>query len=245
MVVSSIAYEGDSFQKFLSWTDEKEVLGKEILKLAKPSYRSLLEVGAGNGDLTEHYINSFEKAILLEPSQQYYEHLLKRFPNATVIKTKAEVSRSSGGLFDLIVASHVFIYVTHPLDTISKLCALLHEGGRFVIIMLDRNCSYLRFVDSFSNEVIGNKVDRGEVQWGDVVAYAEAQRMLFQVIDVSSSIIAPSINDFLSMNDFHFNTDVSSLTEPVLSKMQQYLKEHISDNCLRIDVGHKMIVVEG
>lgn len=33
MSSSTVAYEGNSFQKFLSWTDEKEILGNEIRSL--------------------------------------------------------------------------------------------------------------------------------------------------------------------------------------------------------------------
>jgi SAM-dependent methyltransferase len=244
MPVASIAYDGPSFQKFLSWTNEKQILGDEILKLIKPSYKSLLDVGAGNGDLTGYYIGLFEEALLLEPAQQYYERLLERFQGARVMKFKAEDFRSNGSHFDLIVASHIFYYVTKPLEVINHLLASLNEGGRFVIILADRNCSYLRFIDQFSSIIFGDKIDRPEVQWSDIVAFLAKESLSVEVRDVSSIVNAPSIEDFLSMDEFLFGVDISHASGDVMDEMRTYLQGYLTEDGLIIDVGHKFIVVE-
>jgi 16S rRNA A1518/A1519 N6-dimethyltransferase RsmA/KsgA/DIM1 with predicted DNA glycosylase/AP lyase activity len=82
--------ENNSFEKFLKWTDEKEILGQEIDKLIKGGYNSLLEVGAGNGDLTEKFIQKFSSATLVEPSESLSKRLQERFPNAHLINDKIE-----------------------------------------------------------------------------------------------------------------------------------------------------------
>jgi len=244
MVGSSAAYEGSSFQKFLNWSNQKEILGKEILALIKPSYKSLLDVGAGNGDLTESYIGLFEKTLLLEPAQQYYERLRERFPEATVAKTQAEDFRSDGSQFDLIVASHVFYYVAKPREVINHLFTSLNEGGRLVMVMVDRNCGYRRFVDYFYNIISEGKVDLFEIQWGEIVTYLATQSISPVVKDLFSQVNAPSIDDFLSLNDFIFNIDVSHIPGTVIDEMRTFLKDYLTSDGLSIDTWDKVIVVE-
>ena len=211
MAISSAAYEGDSFQKFLSLTNEKQILGNEILNLIEPTYKSLLEVGAGNGDLTEYYLNKFETAVLIEPAQQFYENLKYRFPNRKIVHVKIEEFKSEQVSFDLIVASHVFIYFEHPFNILEYLFSILKKRGKFVIIMVNRDCGYLKFVDRFSEEIIQNFSERAEFRWEDLILYMSKRGMTYEVKDITSFITCFTINDFLSMNDFHFTISRWSL----------------------------------
>jgi len=171
MTTSSIAYDNTSFQKFLNWTNQTEILGKEILALKKPSYKILLDVGAGNGDLTETYFSLFDKAVLLEPTQTFYERLLERFPSATIMQIKAEDFKTDESYFDLIVASHVLYYVAKPYEVIDHLLSALSEGGRLVIVLVDKDCGHLKFIDAFYYKITGTKHHFTDILWSDIIAF--------------------------------------------------------------------------
>jgi len=246
MPVSTIAYEGNSFDKFLIWTDEKQVLGSKIREMVKPGYETLLDVGAGTGDLTEHYAHLFRKIVLVEPASGNARLLATRFANATLIVSKIEEFRPPDLAFDMIVASHVLIYVEHPMDAIDRLFSSLRPEGRLVIVMLDRNCAYLKFVDEFYERVLGSQDPRlsRETHWEIIAEHCVGRDIRINITQAVSMLNVPSVEDFLSMNDFHFNTNVNDLDSGVLEDMRIYLSGHRSNGNISLDIRHKIMVLE-
>ena len=243
MVESTIVYDDTSFRKFLSWTNQTEKLGKEILALTKPSDKTLLDIGAGNGDLTETYIGHFEQRVLLEPTRAFYDGLLERFPGATVKQIKVEEFRNDATRFDLIVASHVLYYVSDPFKVIDRLLSSLSTRGRLVMILVNKDCSYLEFIDAFYYRITGMQHHFTDITWNDILAYLKTQSLHCEVRDVPISIDAPSLDDFLNVSDFIFNVEASQIPDEYLSEMRTYLKDYLIADSLRLEAGNKIIVV--
>jgi ubiquinone/menaquinone biosynthesis C-methylase UbiE len=244
MVESAIVYDDTSFRKFLNWTNQTEKLGKEILGLTKPSDKSLLDIGAGNGDLTETYIGRFEQALLLEPTQAFYEGLRERFPRATIKQIKAEDFRSEASRFDLIVASHVLYYVSEPFEVIDRLLSSLTTGGRLVMILVNKDCSYLQFIDAYYFRITGMEHHFTDITWTDILAYLKTQSLRCEARDVPISIDAPSLDDFLDVSDFIFNVVARQIPGEILAEMRTYLKAYLTADGLRLDASNKIMVVE-
>jgi hypothetical protein len=96
----------------------------------------------------------------------------------------------------------------------------------------------------FYDKVITGPVQSEGARWDVFVSHIASRGITYQVRDAVSFVTAPSIDSFLGVNDFHFNTDVSHLDEIVLGEMKQYLERYVVHNVLKIDVGHKLIVIE-
>lgn len=244
MAKSTLAYadSDNSFEKFLRWTNEKEVLAWQVAKLIKPEYTSLLDVGTGNGDLTSGIIDLFSRVVCLEPAEVFYKMLQQRFPGAEVIRGKIEGTEFDE-TFDFILASHVLIYVENPEDVLAKLYSLLNSGGTLVIIMLERTGQYLQFIDRFREAVAGRRPEAEEYRWEDIVSYLERRQIDYRTKEVVTRINAPSRDGFLSLNDFHFNCDVSELDPVTLEEMRGYLSQYQHKDKFTIEVKHKFIIV--
>lgn len=244
MTKSTVAYqeENNSFQRFLQWTNEKEVLGGEINKYIKPEYESLLDIGAGNGSLTKYYINQFKRVTLLEPSKPLYQELKVKFPQATIHNTSIE-SFVDLETYDFIVASHVFIYIKNPEQILQKIYQALNSNGLIIIIMLDKTGEYLKYIDAFASKINVKLTETGEYRWENIIDYLGKQKITYLLKDIDTSITAPSLQDFMSINDFHFNTDVSHLSQRTLEEMSCYLKKYSSNNQFEIQVRHKSIAI--
>lgn len=245
MTVQSSLYNTteNSFEKFLSYTNEKEILGAAVQAELKPSYKKLLDVGAGNGDLTRHIIDSFQRVVLLEPAEVLYKQLQTRFPQAQIVNATLE-DFSLTENFDFILASHVFIYISHIDQAITKLFSNLNQEGKIVIIMLDNESPYLKFITHFTPEVSQQKSSALLPQWSDIVSTLTTYAIRHTIKDVTSHINCPSLQHFLDINDFHFNQDVSSISESLLQKMREFLPKPNANRTFSLEVGHKLIIIE-
>ncbi len=244
MAKSTVAYQDkdNSFQRFLQWTNEKEVLGEEINKHVKTEYESLLDIGAGNGNLTRYYINQFKRVTLLEPSKTLYQELKVKFSQATIYNTSIE-SFVDLETYDFIVASHVFIYIKNPEQILQKLYQALNSNGLIIIIMLDKTGEYLKYIDTFASRVNVKQTKKDEYRWENIIDYLGKHKIAYLLKEIDTSISAPSLQDFMSINDFHFNTDVSHLSQLTLEEMSSYLKRYLTNNQFEIQVRHKFILI--
>jgi SAM-dependent methyltransferase len=125
----------ESFAKFLSCTNEKEVLLEEILKrISSVGAKSVLDIGAGNGDLAIPISKSVADYTAIEYKSDYAEKFRKQ--NIKVIE--ASFPCEVEGKFDFVLASHSMPWKDFKYEPfIEKAVDLLNPGGLFLGITYD------------------------------------------------------------------------------------------------------------
>ncbi|MDP2587281.1 MAG: class I SAM-dependent methyltransferase [bacterium] len=124
-------YKND-FEKFLSHTDEKEILLNEVSKeIEKYNTKSLLDIGAGNGLLSIPLSKKVGSYLAVEPKEKFVAKL--RGAGLEVIEGKFPFEIS--GSFDMALSSHSMSYQKDLIvPFIRKAWELVKPGGVFLII---------------------------------------------------------------------------------------------------------------
>jgi len=92
------------FETFLQHTDEKEVLRQKLLQImAEHQVESLLDLGAGNGDLAIPLSQAVANYVAVEPRPGFAERLIQ----ADVSTIASEYPCEVPGQFDLVLICHV------------------------------------------------------------------------------------------------------------------------------------------
>jgi ubiquinone/menaquinone biosynthesis C-methylase UbiE len=96
-------YEED-FPFYLKFTDEKHILSQEILKLFKKfKVKSVLDIGAGNGDLSKLLFNEVERYTAVEPRREFTESLKKKGINVIENSFPCYVGKEK---YNFVLCSH-------------------------------------------------------------------------------------------------------------------------------------------
>lgn len=109
---------------------------KNIIKSFKPYLgETILEVGAGSGNLAEVLINSnnsIKELVLLEPDLKTFNLLLKKFKDnkkVKVINCFTKDLKGYNNYFDSIIYNNVLEHVENDIDEIQKSKGLLKVNG--------------------------------------------------------------------------------------------------------------------
>ena len=108
---------------------EKILLKKE---LGEKSYKALLDVGGGTGELTKDVLYQFDKVDVVEPDKDFKKYHKKSntsFHNTTIEKFKFTQK------YDVIIASHVFPYIKEAdrKGVLRRLVKRVGSGGKLII----------------------------------------------------------------------------------------------------------------
>lgn len=100
----------------------------------------VLEVGAGIGNLTEHYVDTVREAVLLEPSGHLAERLHARFANRSHVRTMASVVDDPAAelrlaSFDACILVNVLEHIEDDGAMLRRLGALLKPGGSLLLFV--------------------------------------------------------------------------------------------------------------
>ena len=125
------SYKND-FEKFLTYTNEKQVLLVEISKeIEKHKAKSLLDIGAGNGLLSVPLSKKVESYLTIEPNKGFVAKL--RATELEVIEGTFPLEIS--GTFDVVLASHSISYSRDLFEPfIKEAWKLVKPKGVFLII---------------------------------------------------------------------------------------------------------------
>ncbi len=97
-----MGYESD-FRVFLKHTNEKEVLGKEIIRLIKKfKIQSILDIGAGNGDLSYPLSQEVKEYLCVESKKDFAKLLRKRGLKVVEREFPTKIDKT----FDMVLCSH-------------------------------------------------------------------------------------------------------------------------------------------
>lgn len=237
----TVAYSTtDAFERFLDSTDEKQVLGHTIRSRLGSARGRLLDVGAGNGDLTAHYIEEFQQATLVDVVPQQAAALRSRFPSARVIQGGLDAVPTE--VFDAIVASHVFVYFEQPKAALLRLATALARSGRLIVVMLDQTSDYVRFVRIFSPRV--RATTPASVQSAELETCARSAGMSCEVSLETTVIETTNVDDFLAMNPFHFNVHPSAISGEVFDAMRSYLGRFVRGTGFKMSLRHRVLTIE-
>lgn len=136
-------------------SDQLEVHSELIINEALPKLKqtnTFLDVGAGNGFLTEKIAPFFKKVYCVEPNYKSFQLLTKKFKNiynTTIEDFKCNIK------FDFILCSHVLYYIKREfwISIIKKLFNLLNENGIIVVILQSKDGEMQKFFNKFASQI--------------------------------------------------------------------------------------------
>jgi SAM-dependent methyltransferase len=102
--------------------------------VARPIFGSLLDIGAGSGDVTQELSPFFEKTTATETSGPMMRRLRKR--GFHVVEGDLATQPPLGGTFDVVTLLNVLDRCESPLTLLSAARALVGPGGLLVIALV-------------------------------------------------------------------------------------------------------------
>lgn len=191
-----MGYEED-FSLYLKFTNEKEILSKEILNLFKKfKVKSVLDIGAGNGDLSKFLADKVERYLAVEQKKKFVECLKDKKIEVIEGNFPCDTGKEK---FDFILCSHSVPYTSQDYVSFLKSAfEKLNKNGLFLII------TYIGEGDDWNNflESIGIKPFENTL-----VSYLERKKFLEQFGEltewfVTSKVETSSIEDLMKALSF-------------------------------------------
>ncbi len=123
---------------------------------------TVLEVGAGTGNISRYYVGQVERALLLEPAANLIDILQKRFAGHDRVEIIARVLQKAmhtnpaqleAGRFDAAIMVNVLEHIEDDLGLLKRLHRLLRPGGHLLIFVpalpwlygsLDKVCGHVQ-----------------------------------------------------------------------------------------------------
>jgi ubiquinone/menaquinone biosynthesis C-methylase UbiE len=117
---------------------EREGLAARRRELLADARGRVLEVGAGTGINLEHYAESIEKLVLVEPERAMMRKLEQRLRElgrgAQIVEAEAEALPFPDGSFDAVVCTLVLCNVGNPQSALREMRRVLRPGGSFLFL---------------------------------------------------------------------------------------------------------------
>lgn len=214
----------DMFIRYTGHTDGKELLAQEIKSLS-PAGGILLDLGAGDGQLTSRIAPHFSKTIAVERNSKY-QAKLKAIPNTSVVIGTMEESLPDTQ-FDVALLSYSLTGV--PPEQSKKFFDGLLErrapGGRVYVVTFQDLCDWDIFVTPIYAE-IGKPRNGGTRAHLDIIESAgySADRVsavrteifddnLPKLAETLGFFFAPSHADYFAKISFHHRA-LNSFIQP-------------------------------
>lgn len=214
----------NSFEKYISWSNEKPKIAETILAILEDKKDSLLDIGAGDGTLTRLLETRFAHITAIEPGAHLFDELIKTCSSTKYNlihlpfeKTKIEEK------FDIILASHSFRYISNPFSEIYRIKNLLKNSGSVLLVDLTQDSDYWKFYRRYEKYV------RGENSAAPVVFdYNYLLKEIFNVKEVyfTATLSIPSVDDAISILDFFLGVEFSQITKEIINIKHDMQKEY-------------------
>ncbi|MHA1292031.1 MAG: class I SAM-dependent methyltransferase [Promethearchaeota archaeon] len=127
-----------------------KIRSKAIFKLIKRE--KFLDIGAGNGILTNYISKYFKETYCVEPNDVNVK-MLKELNFKKIFNCGIE-EFNTNEKFDLVLCSHVLYYIKREfwLDIITKMKGFLDDNGILVILLQSKDGEFQRFFNIFSGD---------------------------------------------------------------------------------------------
>ena len=194
-------YDKD-FEIFLQSTNEKDVLFKEFESFIKENnIRSILDIGAGNGDLAIPLskMDNLENYLAIEPSLKFSKKLKEKNINVLVGKFPNEVNVEEK--FDLVLSSHSI-----PTDKekmipfIENAKRLNSKNGKLVIITYKGEEDDWTELCGLLNE---NRFQINQIFYKDIIEQLSKIGEV-KIKKITTTVSSPNIEDVLQALSFVF-----------------------------------------
>ena len=219
-------YGRGSFVKFLSWSNQKEQTSKIILDLVKSKKESFLDIGAGIGDTTKLLGDNFEHVCAIEPSNTFF-HILQETlnPEKSILINKTFEKAKFTKKFDLILASHMFQYLSNPTESINRIKKILKTNGLFLLINNNKNCEYTKFYDRYKENIVGKENTVGPTAYN--YDFSELLQKTFNVetINFFVTVTMPSVDEVVGIFDFLYDINFNKIKPEALEQAKTDLAE--------------------
>jgi hypothetical protein len=144
-----------AFKVFLEHTDQKAQARAWLNRLVEqlPERRTFIDAGAGNGKVTEWFVDKFQRTIAMEPSPSLGAELCQRCPGAELLpQTILEAQPPARG--DMVLCSHVFYYIPQEswLANLERMASWLAPQGRLIVILQSHGTDCMQLLEHFSGQ---------------------------------------------------------------------------------------------
>jgi ubiquinone/menaquinone biosynthesis C-methylase UbiE len=122
----------------LTAASEREGMADRRRALLAAAHGRVLEVGAGTGLNLEHYPETIEELVLIEPERAMARKLAARVADlgrpAQIVEASAETLPFDDGSFDTVVSTLVLCSVGDAESALRELRRVLRPGGSFLFL---------------------------------------------------------------------------------------------------------------
>lgn len=231
------------FLRFLSYSDEKEVLARKLLETLNPKGSwKVLDVGGGSGNPIKRLIPKSAEVTFIEPSRTMINLARKNLVGRKVKYFHGKFEDfSTTRRFDLVLASHVMRNFPDWEDSLEKLAELKKKTGHLIIVEHSDNSEYLQMVRQFwpllHNEAFDERAVNEIIEILQKLSYKPA-------IDfVTSHVSIPSITEALRLSNFLFYKKFEMLNQAQKEALKERFKGKLIDGKVVIEDRHSIIHV--
>jgi SAM-dependent methyltransferase len=208
-----------AFGTFLACTDQKTkamaFLDEQLRRLRRKN--TFVDVGAGNGKLTSHFLNAFQKCVAIEPNPYLVRELRAQCPVAEVLEQRIDEAAVECQA-DFILCSHVFYYLPQNswLGSLEKIASWLGEDGLLAVGLQNPETDCMKMFRHF----IGSRFDLGAL----TQEFARRNsRFSTSVVTVPAMIRTSSAEDACTIAEFMLNLLPMS-DPPPLADLESYVQ---------------------
>jgi SAM-dependent methyltransferase len=224
----------DSFQKYLKWSDVKAKAAEALLSVISDKKDSLLDIGAGNGMLTQRLESKFNHITAVEPSLQLFEFLKSNCcsDKYTLINLPIEETRLEKK-FDVILASHSLKFIPNPEKVIAQIKNLLNDSGTFLLVDHGQESDYLKFYYTYRPYVFGkSETESIFIDYTDLLSKSfNVKKVIFY-----ATLSIPSIDEAISMLDFFYDIEFKKIRSESLVDIRQALDKEYGNGRVNISL---------
>jgi len=113
--------------------------------------KRILEVGAGNGNITKFLINNKELVVVIDKSREHLFYLSQWAPESSILKifcqdSEEEFPEALKKLrFDAVVCINVLEHINDEIKVLNNMAGVLGKGGRLILFVPGHQCLFSDF----------------------------------------------------------------------------------------------------
>jgi ubiquinone/menaquinone biosynthesis C-methylase UbiE len=228
--------ETEKYNKYLNflikYSNEKEVLSKEILNYFQPTKdMTFLDIGAGEGSITTNIASLVKETTAIESNHGLANQL--RQNSIKVIEADYQ-SIDLDKKFDLVLASHVIYYFesVNWLSMVGKMYRGLNEGGKLCVVFFANSGGFYElFSEHYSEERIK--------------AYKRALGFLDEIKNTGIELNVKKVESMFDMPE-DVALDVFSFFSGCNNKerLKEFFKKYNNNGQVNLPADHNLVMIE-
>ncbi len=228
-----------SYENFIKWSNEKSRIAFEINHYLGKRYSNLLDIGAGDGTITEMVASIFDSIIIVEPGTTNFKKLQERLisDKFQLINKKFE-DYSTDNKFNVVLACHSFKFLKNPLVQLDKIKKMLRENGMFIHLDHQRQNDFLKFYEAYREKILGSDSKSPlSYNYKDILAKVFNS---IEEISFSSELVIPNVEDAISIFDFIYDIHHKDIPKKIIHEIRNDLYEKYKNDEIRMNLQQTM-----